>query len=74
MTKQPKLFDDTNTLPLFSGTAPRAKLSPFEPTPGAQPSLPFECKTCRDTGTIISDRLTFCWCEAGQQARKDKIR
>jgi hypothetical protein len=82
MTNRPKLFDDTETLPLFSGTAQRKQApAPFTPEPD-QPSLPFACAACRDTGRIstkpisavqpITPPATFCWCKAGQAARRAK--
>ena len=61
-----------NTLPLFSGTAPRAKHKPLkhaEDVSRDQASYA-ECKLCKDTGRLKNaDRLFYCWCEAGIAAR-----
>lgn len=68
--KQMNMFD-TEDLPLFSGTAPKGTISPFEIKDQAkQESLPAHCHLCADTGRI--DLYKFCWCEAGQQARKEQ--
>jgi len=70
--KQTQMFD-TEDLPLFSGTAQRAKLNSFEAREQPrQESLPTNCHFCQDTGTL--GEYAFCWCEAGQdrKARKEK--
>lgn len=67
MTKQMSMFS-TEDLPLFSGTAPRGEVSPFEikDHPRQEP-LPANCTACADTGVL--GEYAFCWCEAGQQRK-----
>ena len=38
--KQTHMFPNGEDLPLFSGVAPRGKLSPFDPQPDLQPRMP----------------------------------
>lgn len=47
----------------------RGQVSLFVPEaePQQEP-LPFKCRFCRDTGVL--GEYAFCWCEAGQRARK----
>ena len=67
-TGQMSLFDDTDTLPLFSGTAVRVTIEENDaPTTSAQQMTFSKCPTCHDTGKV-GDR--YCWCQAGQDARK----
>lgn len=68
MTKQLSMFTEGQDLPLFSETAPRGKVSPFEieDQPRQEP-LPANCRFCQDTGVL--SEYAFCWCETGQQRR-----
>lgn len=68
MAKQLTMFQ-TEDLPLFSGTAVRGQVRPFKPEPEPeQTPLPCTCRFCRDTGVL--GEYAYCWCEAGQRARK----
>jgi hypothetical protein len=54
--RQPKLFDDTNALPLFSGTAPRADAPvPFRPQPAAR-----QARRCPHYGREVPYEFTGC--------------
>lgn len=48
-------------LPLFSGTAPTAKVDVFTPKAAHQQTSLAECPICLDTGTVDSKP---CWCKA----------
>jgi hypothetical protein len=65
--KQARMFGP-ETLPLFSGTAPRGPGSRFEPE--AQPrQVSFaRCRFCHDTGVTADG---FCTCDMGQRARAE---
>ena len=64
---QGKLFDDTGTLPLFSGVPESVDASPYIAQEcGGQQLHYAECGLCLDTG-CVDDHC--CWCEAGQKAR-----
>ncbi len=65
MSPQSSMFE-TEDLPLFSGTAQRAELSPFAPRPEPQQESLADCQLCADTGQIGD---IFCWCQAGQEAK-----
>ena len=65
-TGQPKLFDDTETLPLFSGCAQKENAETFNPAADAQTRLPFTCAVCMDTGRVDGK---YCTCTAGDKAR-----
>lgn len=67
-SQQQTLFDDIESLPLFSGTAIRFE-QPEASGPGSSPYRQESfsaCETCHDTGKV-GDR--YCWCKAGQEAR-----
>ena len=65
---QASLFDDTEALPLFSGTAQRVDASgPVAPTSDSKQATWASCPTCLDVGKV-GER--YCWCEAGTHARE----
>lgn len=67
-TQQMTMFQ-IEDLPLFSGTAPKGSISTFEiKEQSRQEPLPTNCHICTGTGRI--DLYKFCWCEAGQRARR----
>jgi len=59
-------------LPLFSGTAQRARPEVFKPQPRARQLRAFDCPLCCNTG-YLKDRGKYvaCTCDAGDQYRKD---
>jgi len=75
---QTRMFQ-TDDLPLFSGTAPRAQEQTFEaPPPDPQP--PLLCRWCGGSGMIrvgcaddYGAAHAFCSCEAGERRRKEKL-
>lgn len=65
MPQQINMFGSKpDDLPLFSGTAPRATLSAFNPGTGqVQLSFPVNCKFCKDTGLIsVRGKEYICNC------------
>ena len=65
---QMALFDDTEALPLFSGTAQRVEpTGPAKSATSAKQATFSNCPTCHDTGKIGK---RYCWCKAGVTARK----
>lgn len=76
MSKKQLSMFTTEDLPLFSGTAQRAEISPFEMKEvPVQEALPADCRFCQDTGVL--GEYGFCWCQAGQdrkaQRRKENV-
>jgi len=75
--QQMTMFPNGEDLPLFSGTAQRATLEQFDPQPqeGIQLHLG-DCPICEGTGIVYlhpgPNGTKFCFCEAGEQARKEK--
>jgi len=74
MAQQLSMFD-TQDLPLFSGTCPRATVHPFTPRPQRIQGTLFKCPICHDTGRITirtqhphTCHFHYCWCEAGRKA------
>ena len=66
--KQLIMFTNGEDLPLFSGTAAKAEISPFEMREEPkQESLSADCRFCQDTGVL--GEYAFCWCEAGQERK-----
>jgi len=66
------LVSDGSDLPLFSGTAPKARDQPFKPASEArQARLTGLCPICFGTGYVKLDRskskLTRCACPVGQR-------
>jgi len=60
---QPKLTDDLETLPLFSGTPMREpeRKAPVQTAP-KQAGF-FKCPVCFDTGTVkVNGKAKRCWC------------
>lgn len=70
---QRSMFSQGEDLPLFTGAAPQAQITPYhkEATPRPEP-LPFRCRFCRDTGKLGD--YAFCSCQAGVEARKLRIK
>ena len=57
-------FDDTNTLPLFSGTAQREPEQKAVQSKAPKQAGFFKCHVCRDTGTVVVDsKVKKCWCK-----------
>ena len=62
-------FWEIEDLPLFSGTPLAAREQVFAPKEvNAQPTLA-HCRLCHDTGRLGP---SYCWCDAGQQARQSQ--
>ena len=61
------------SLPLFSGTAPRVDAPlPARPQATARQTTLAKCRVCLDTGRVKQGKKRlYCWCEAGQRARQD---
>jgi hypothetical protein len=74
MSRQAKLFDDTDLLPLFAGVAPRVEEpAPFVKTE-VQATLPFRCGFCRDSGWAVSPTQGYvrCACNPNPPSRISK--
>jgi hypothetical protein len=73
---QDALFDDGSDLPLFTETPiPVNERKPTRPAvlPGQLILLEPACRTCMDCGEIrIGRQVRFCWCQAGQEVRRQK--
>ena len=72
--QQINMFPQGDDLPLFSGTPQSARLETFKPQEiqGKQLHLG-NCPLCEDTGTMHlypGSEVKFCYCEAGDKARK----
>jgi len=66
---QPPLFDDTDALPLFSGTAIVVDQAGHtdEQASAYQQGTFSACPICHDTGKVGT---RYCWCQAGLDARR----
>lgn len=69
MTQQKSMFTHED-LPLFSGTAPRARVDRFDPQAIARQLHLGQCPICEDTG-LVDNR--FCTCAAGDRARREQV-
>jgi hypothetical protein len=65
VANQDRLFDDTDTLPLFSGTAQRGQSESFNPGPAYHQETLGTCPICHDTGRVEG---RYCTCDAGNDA------
>jgi hypothetical protein len=72
--RQISMFTQGDDLPLFSGTAQRARPEVFKPQPRARQLRTFDCPLCCNTGYLKNrDKYVACTCDAGDQFRKDEI-
>ena len=58
-------------LPLFSGTAPEAKVKAFTPKAAHRQTALADCAICLDTGKADGKP---CWCPAGDSAWATMLR
>ena len=57
------MFNSGEDLPLFSGTAQKARQAVFNPETVEYQATFYKCKICKDTGilgTVYKHRCTFC--------------
>lgn len=70
--KQDTMFT-TQDLPIFSGTAYSTSRKSNAPANQTGQTSFAKCKLCLDTGSVtIKFRTRTCWCQAGQELKKEK--
>lgn len=67
---QPLMFTHGEDMPLFSGTPQVVTVAQAPRVSQAQQApLPFGCRVCRDTGSVLVGKtLRRCTCAAGRKA------